>query len=97
MESTEDKDRAFLFYALYFISKTICRLSKAASQKNYLIKDRMVSERNKFIFIFGYEKLSFVSLFSLAPIIFSLSFHFVIFYVILFLDLEAYQTNRTGR
>ena len=48
------------------------------------------------MFILGYEKLSFVSLFSLAPINFSLSFHFEIFYVIKFLDLEAYQTNLTG-
>ena len=58
----------------------------------------MVSERNKFIFILAYEKLSFVSLFSLAPVNFSLSFHFEIFCVIKFFDLdklEAYQTNRT--
>ena len=51
---------------------------------------------NKFIFILGDEKLSFVSLFSLAPINFSLPFRFEIFYVIQFLDLEAYQTNQTG-
>ena len=51
---------------------------------------------NKFIFILGHEKLSFVSLFSLAPINFSLPFRFEIFYVIQFLDLEAYQTNQTG-
>ena len=63
------------------MSKTICRVSKTASQKNYFIKNRKVSERNKFIFILGYEKLSFVSLFSLAPINFSLSFHFEIFYL----------------
>ena len=53
-----------------------------ASEKNYLIKSRKVSSRNKFIFILGYEKPSFVSLFSLALINFSLSFHFEIFYVI---------------